>query len=73
MIITVNSSQEKLINAAIQAGVIRSAQDALDIGLLELRDRLPTSARRPYGRKSLAQLFAESPLKALNIDFSRDT
>lgn len=28
--------------------------------------------QRPPGRKSLAQLFAESPLKGLDLDFSRD-
>jgi hypothetical protein len=28
--------------------------------------------RRPPGRKSLAQLFADSPFKGLDIDFERD-
>jgi hypothetical protein len=28
--------------------------------------------RRPAGRKSLAQLFADSPFKGLGIDFERD-
>lgn len=28
--------------------------------------------RRPEGRKSLAQLFAESPLAGLDLDFSRN-
>lgn len=28
--------------------------------------------RRPAGRKSLAELFAESPLKGLDLDFSRN-
>lgn len=73
MTITASSSQEKLIEAAIQEGLIRSAQDVLDVGLLWLRDRASASARRPIGRKSLAQLFAESPLKALDIDFPRDS
>ncbi|MGA8160169.1 MAG: hypothetical protein WBD32_05130 [Acidobacteriaceae bacterium] len=27
---------------------------------------------RPAGRKSLAQLFAESPFKGLDVDFERD-
>jgi len=30
------------------------------------------SSRRPVGRKSLAQIFAESPLKGLDLDFERD-
>ncbi len=28
--------------------------------------------QRPPGRKSLAQLFAESPFRGLNLDFERD-
>ena len=28
--------------------------------------------QRPPGRKSLAQLFAESPFKGLDLDFKRD-
>ncbi len=28
--------------------------------------------QRPPGRKSLAELFAESPLKGLDLDFSRN-
>ena len=31
-----------------------------------------TSSKRPAGRKSLVQLFAESPLKGLNLNFDRD-
>ncbi len=72
MTITPSPNQEALIEAAIQAGLIRSAQDALDVGLLQLSRRVPPSAKRAPGRKSLAQLFAESPLKALDIEFSRD-
>jgi hypothetical protein len=28
--------------------------------------------QRPAGRKSLAQLFADSPFKGLDLDFERD-
>jgi hypothetical protein len=35
-----------------------------------LRDA--TSSRRPAGRKSLPELFAESPLKGLDLRFDRD-
>jgi hypothetical protein len=31
-----------------------------------------TSPKRPAPRKSLAQLFAESPLKGLSLNFDRD-
>ena len=30
------------------------------------------ASKRPAGRKSLAQLFAESPLKGLDLKFERD-
>jgi hypothetical protein len=32
-----------------------------------------TSAKQPAGRKSLAQLFAESPLKGLDLRFDRSS
>lgn len=35
------------------------------------RDKTPPAHKRPSGKKSLAQLFAESPLKGLDLDFSR--
>ena len=39
----------------------------------ESQDRNAQSARqRPSGRKSLAQLFADSPFKGLDLDFERD-
>ena len=40
-----------------------------------LQDILASAAAvkpRPEGRKSLARLFAESPLKGLNLTFARD-
>jgi hypothetical protein len=37
------------------------------------QDQTPRPKRqRPPGRKSLAQLFAESPFRGLNLDFQRD-
>jgi hypothetical protein len=39
----------------------------------ELRDATARPKRqRPPGRKSLAQLFAESPFRGLDLDFERD-
>jgi hypothetical protein len=36
-------------------------------------ERAPTPAsEQPAGRKSLAQLFAESPFKGLDLNFERD-
>lgn len=40
---------------------------------VEPQDHAPSPNRqRPPGRKSLAQLFAESPFKGLDLDFERD-
>lgn len=74
VIITANTEQEQLIAQAIEAGLIRSAQEALDIGVESLRERLsqPRRAGRPPGRRSLVSLFAESPLKGLNLQIDRD-
>jgi hypothetical protein len=39
----------------------------------ELHDQTDRPKRqRPPGRKSLAQLFAESPFRGLDLDFERD-
>jgi hypothetical protein len=73
MTITPRPEQELMIAKAIQAGLIRSAEEALDIAVDTLRDRLAAPAsKRPEGRKSLARLFAESPLKGLDLRFERD-
>jgi hypothetical protein len=40
---------------------------------LESKDRATEpKRRRPPGRKSLAQLFAESPFRGLDLEFERD-
>ena len=63
--------------ADIEAGLLAQAQ-ARGISLkayLEqvVQDAVPTAARsRPANKKSLAQLFAESPFKGLEMDFPRD-
>ncbi len=73
MTITPRPEQEQLITQAIQAGLIHSADDALDLAVETLKDRLAAPvSKRPEGRKSLAQLFAESPLKGLDLKFERD-
>jgi regulator of replication initiation timing len=76
---------EQVIAQAIQEGVIHDADEALDITLETLRSRLKAlgtvdgrqeksakEKKRPAGKKSLAQLFAESPFKGLDLDFERD-
>ena len=36
------------------------------------RKQTHSAHKRPAGRKSLAQLFADSPFKGLDVDFERD-
>ena len=74
MTITTRPEQERLIAAAIKAGIIGDPQQALDIAVDTLRDRLREleAQARPHGRKSLARLFAESPLKGLDLKIERE-
>jgi len=59
----------------IEAGLLAQAH-ARGLSLDAYLDEVLTSAaavkRHPTSRKSLAQLFAESPLKGLNLTFERD-
>jgi len=60
----------------VEAGLLAQAQSyglPLEAYLVQhvLREAV-TAARPPKDRKSLAQLFAESPLKGLDLDFKRD-
>ena len=55
---------------------INSGVDVEDVIMQALQSspapETPAPSRRPAGRKSLAQLFADSPFKGLDIDFERD-
>jgi hypothetical protein len=59
----------------VEAGLVAQAH-ARGLSLQAYLDEVLTSAAatraRPAGRKSLTQLFAESPLKGLDLKFERD-
>jgi hypothetical protein len=58
----------------VEAGLLAQAQ-ARGLSIEAYLDQVLQSAaipKRPIGRKSLSQLFAESPLKGLNLEFERD-
>jgi hypothetical protein len=58
----------------IEAGLLVQAQ-ARGLSLEAYLDQVLQSAavpKRPAGRKSLSQLFAESPFKGLDLKFERD-
>jgi hypothetical protein len=58
----------------IEAGLLAQAR-ARGLSLEAYLDQVLQDAavsKRPEGRKSLSQLFAESPLKGLDLKFERD-
>ena len=66
------------VNAHIQTGQFHNADEVIEKALDALEGKVPAPAstaaerRRAAGRKSLVQLFAESPFKGLEIDFERE-
>jgi len=47
-------------------------EQAAQPATLESEESLAESGQQPADRKSLAQLFAESPFRGLDMDFERD-
>ena len=83
MTITVDITPEVQAALARQAAAHGRAVESCAAILLEEAVRLPAAhppeertagpkRQRPPGRKSLAQLFAESPFRGLDLDFERD-
>ena len=66
--------QERKIQEAMQAGVIHSAEDVIDVGLEHLRRRLPAveAAAQAANAENLVDLFANSPFAGTDMDFERD-
>jgi Arc/MetJ-type ribon-helix-helix transcriptional regulator len=70
-----NPEAEAIIRERISAGGFKDAEEVI-IQALRSSPAAETPAAapdRPAGRKSLAQLFADSPFKGLDIDFERET
>ena len=72
-----NPEIEQRVRAQIQSGRFHDVEELLEEALdaLEKNGTAAVSApprERPSGRKSLVELFAESPLKGLEFDFSRN-
>jgi hypothetical protein len=78
MTITVEIRPEVQAELARQAAAHGRAIEAHAASLLEDAVHLPAATtqpargKRPQGRKSLVELFAESPLRGLDLDFSRN-
>ena len=70
---------ERLVQEEIKNGHFHSVDELIVQGVQAWREKhqvpqageTPAKLRRPLGRKSLAQLFAESPFKGLAMSFER--
>jgi hypothetical protein len=69
---------EAMIASYLQTGAFQSVDDLLAKALAALREKEPVNMgsnltnrerRKLEGRKSLVELFAESPFKGLSIEF----
>ncbi|MGA2115641.1 MAG: hypothetical protein ABSH56_12945 [Bryobacteraceae bacterium] len=71
-----NPELERRVREQIQRGQFHTLDDLLEKALDALEGKETASAsplrERPAGRKSLVELFAESPLEGLDLDFSRN-
>jgi len=73
MQVQLTPDQEAFIQRHVRNGRFATANDAVReaLSLLEKREGRSLRPKVP-GRKSLAQLFAESPFKGMDIEFPRD-
>jgi Arc/MetJ-type ribon-helix-helix transcriptional regulator len=70
---------EQLVQEEIRSGHFHSVDELIVEGVHAWREKhqvaqpaeAPAKPRRPEGKKSLAQLFAESPFKGLSMNFER--
>lgn len=77
MTIELKSAQEKIILEQLATGRYGSVEELLDTALSNLLNCVYVQYRglgrnRSSGKTSLAELFAVSPFKGLDLDFERD-
>ncbi len=72
MTITLNDEQTRLLSEVIEAGGARSTEEAVDQAVRALHSL--TTAKKPVHKQvdNLADLFAKSPFRGLDITFERD-
>ena len=73
MTIELKPEQERILQEVLRQGRFHSVEEALDRAIQSIAPPAvtPTRTTRPPGKKSLAQLFAESPFKGLEMKFER--
>jgi len=64
--------QEIFIQHSVREGTFATLDEAVQAAVDLLEERERATQVRPSTRKSLVQLFAESPFRGLDIDFPRD-
>jgi hypothetical protein len=73
MTIQIKPEQERVIGQAIKAGLIETADQAVEMGVETIRQRLEGCHNTSMApADNLAALFASSPFAGLNMDFERD-
>ena len=70
--ITLNDEQAELLSEVVKVGRASSTEDAVDQAVRALHSAA-TAARPVYQQvDNLADLFARSPFRGLNLEFERD-
>jgi hypothetical protein len=73
MTIDLKPEQQQVVGRAIQAGLIETADDVVEVGVETIRQRLNARAKLSApAAKNLVELFANSPFAGLDMDFERD-
>ena len=72
MTITLNDEQSRLLSEVVNVGAARSPEEAVDQAVRALHSA--ATGKRPIHQQvdNLADLFAKSPFRGLNMDFERD-
>lgn len=72
MPITLNDEQTRLLDEVVKAGVARSPEEAVDQAVRTLHSS--ATHQKPIHQQvdNLADLFARSPFRGLNMEFERD-
>jgi hypothetical protein len=72
MTINLNDEQARLLSEVVQAAAAHSTEEAVDQAVRALHSR--ATGKRPVYQQvdNLADLFARSPFRGLDIEFERD-
>ena len=72
MNITLNDEQTRLLSEVVKAGLAKSPEDAVDKAVKALHS-VAISTRPVHAQvDNLADLFARSPFRGLNMEFERE-